>query len=221
MLYRSPESGAKLAQEIGERARDSDGKEESVPLKVLVIDPNAQRAEVVREALLQAGEYWVEVAVRTTDLAGLIRTAQADVLIVDLDLPDRDTIEQLRVSTREMPRPIVMFVDQSDAEMMKAAIAAGVSAYVVDGLAQHRVRPVLETALARFQAFEGLRQELEAAKSSLAERKLVDRAKGILMQMKGISEDEAYAQLRKKAMNEQKKLTDIAQSVVTAIDLLK
>lgn len=192
-----------------------------MPLKVLVIDPNAQRAEVVREALLQAGEYWVEVAVRTTDLAGLIRTAQADVLIVDLDLPDRDTIEQLRVSTREMPRPIVMFVDQSDAEMMKAAIAAGVSAYVVDGLAQHRVRPVLETALARFQAFEGLRQELEAAKSSLAERKLVDRAKGILMQMKGISEDEAYAQLRKKAMNEQKKLTDIAQSVVTAIDLLK
>ncbi len=192
-----------------------------MPLKVLVIDPNAQRAEVVREALLQAGEYWVEVAVRTTDLAGLIRTAQADVLIVDLDLPDRDTIEQLRVSTREMPRPIVMFVDQSDAEMMKAAIAAGVSAYVVDGLAQHRVRPVLETALARFQAFEGLRLELEAAKSSLAERKLVDRAKGILMQMKGISEDEAYAQLRKKAMNEQKKLTDIAQSVVTAIDLLK
>lgn len=192
-----------------------------MPLKVLVIDPNAQRAEVVREALSQAGDYLVEVAARTNDLAGLIRAAGADVLIVDLDLPDRDTIEQLRVSTREMPRPIVMFVDQSDAEMMKAAIGAGVSAYVVDGLSQHRVRPVLETALARFQAFEDLRQELEAAKSSLAERKLVDRAKGILMQMKGISEDEAYAQLRKKAMNEQKKLTDIAQSVITAADLLK
>lgn len=192
-----------------------------VPLKVLVIDPNAQRAEVVREALVHAGDYLVEVAARTHDLAGLIRAAGADVLIVDLDLPDRDTIEQLRVSTREMPRPIVMFVDQSDAEMMKAAIGAGVSAYVVDGLAQHRVRPVLETALARFQAFEGLRQELEVAKTSLAERKLVDRAKGILMQMKGISEEEAYAQLRRKAMNEQKKLPEIAQSVIMAADLLK
>lgn len=192
-----------------------------MPLKVLVIDHNAQRAEVVREALTHAGDYLVEIAPGTSDLACLIRAAAADVLIVDLDLPDRDTIEQLRVSTREMPRPIVMFVDQSDAEMMKAAIGAGVSAYVVDGLALHRVRPVLETALARFQAFEGLRQELEAAKSSLAERKLVDRAKGILMQIKGISEEEAYNQLRKKAMNEQKKLPEIAQSVIMAADLLK
>jgi len=192
-----------------------------VPLKVLVIDYNAQRAEIVREALTHAGDYLVEVACGTGDLIGLIRAAEADVLIVDLDLPDRDTIEQLRVTTREMPRPVVMFVDQSDAEMMKAAIGAGVSAYVVDGLAQHRVRPVLETALARFQAFEGLRQELQAAKSSLAERKLVDRAKGILMQMKGISEEEAYALLRKKAMNEQKKLSEIAQSMVTAAELLK
>jgi two-component system, response regulator / RNA-binding antiterminator len=190
-------------------------------LRILVVDHNAERAAVVRQALVDVGGYLVEVAPKAGDLLTLLRTAQPDVLIVDLDLPDRDTIEQLRVATRERPRPIVMFVDQSDANMMHAAIDAGVSAYVVDGLSSSRVRPVLDVAIARFKAFDALRRELDATRGQLAERKIIDRAKGILMRAKGITEEEAYERMRRAAMNEQKKLAEIAQSIVTAAEMLK
>ncbi|HEV8389512.1 MAG TPA: ANTAR domain-containing protein [Dongiaceae bacterium] len=190
-------------------------------LRILVVDHNAERAAVVRQALVDVGGYLVEVAPKAGDLLALLRTAQPDVLVVDLDLPDRDTIEQLRVATRERPRPIVMFVDQSDTSMMNAAIEAGVSAYVVDGLSAGRVRPVLDVAIARFRAFDALRQERDTARSQLAERKLVDRAKGILMRAKGMTEEEAYERMRRAAMNEQKKLAEIAQSIVTAAEMLK
>lgn len=163
----------------------------------------------------------MEVAPKAGDLLALLRTAQPDVLVVDLDLPDRDTIEQLRVATRERPRPIVMFVDQSDSSMMHAAIDAGVSAYVVDGLSANRVRPVLDVAIARFKAFDALRRERDAARSQLAERKIVDRAKSILMRAKGITEEEAYERMRRTAMNEQRKMSEIAQSIVTAAEMLK
>jgi two-component system, response regulator / RNA-binding antiterminator len=194
---------------------------ETVWLRILVVDHNPERAAVVRQALVDVGGYLVEVAPKAGDLLALLRAAQPDVLIVDLDLPDRDTIEQLRVATRERPRPIVMFVDQSDNSMMHAAIEAGVSAYVVDGLNGARVRPILDVAVARFKAFEALRQELDQTKSQLAERKLIDRAKGILMRAKGISEEEAYDRMRKTAMKEQKKLVEIAQSILTAADMLR
>ncbi|WP_119304129.1 ANTAR domain-containing response regulator [Dongia deserti] len=190
-------------------------------LRILVVDHNSERASVVRQALVDVGGYMVEVAPRAGDLLALLRTAQPDVLIVDLDLPDRDTIEQLRVATRERPRPIVMFVDQSDNSMMHAAIEAGVSAYVVDGLSVNRVRPVLDVAIARFKAFDALRRERDAARSQLAERKIVDRAKGILMRAKGITEEEAYDRMRRTAMNEQRKMSEIAQSIVTAAEMLK
>jgi response regulator NasT len=190
-------------------------------LRILVVDHNAERAAVVRQALVDVGGYLVEVAPKAGDLLTLLRTAQPDVLIVDLDLPDRDTIEQLRVATRERPRPIVMFVDQSDANMMHAAIDAGVSAYVVDGLSSSRVRPVLDVAMARFKAFDALRRELDATRGQLAERKIIDRAKRILMRAKGITEEDAYERMRRAAMNEQKKLAEIAQSIVTAAEMLK
>lgn len=190
-------------------------------LRILVVDHNAERAAIVRKALVDVGGYLVEVAPKAGDLLSLLRTAQPDVLIVDLDLPDRDTIEQLRVATCERPRPIVMFVDQSDSSMMHAAIDAGVSAYVVDGLSTNRVRPVLDVAIARFKAFDALRRELNATRSQLAERKVIDRAKGILMRAKSITEEEAYERMRRTAMNEQKKLAEIAQSIVTAAEILK
>jgi response regulator NasT len=187
-----------------------------------VVDRNSDRAEIVRRALVEAGDdHIVEVATGSGDLLTLIRAAQPDIVIVDLDLPDRDTIEQLRVATNEMPRPIVMFVDGTDDASMRAAISAGVSAYVVDGLTGKRVKPILDVAVARFQAFELLRQELETARLGLAERKTIERAKGILMKLRDLSEEEAYGALRSKAMNDQKKLIEIAQSVVTAADLLK
>jgi len=191
-------------------------------LRVLVIDRDLERAALVRQALAEAdAELQVEVATGSGDLIVLLRAAQPDVVIIDLDLPDRDTIEQLRVATREMPRPIVMFVDQSEESVMRAAISAGVSAYIVDGLQPKRVKPILDVAVARFQAFEGLRRELEVARTSLADRKLIDRAKGIIMTMRGLSEEEAYAMLRNKAMKEQKKLSEIARSIITAAELLQ
>src|SRR5262245_13473439 len=144
-------------------------------LRVLVVDQSRDRADVVRRALLEAGEdHVVEIASGSGDLLTLLRAAQPDVVIVDLDLPDRDTIEQLRVSTKEMPCPIVMFVDQTDAASMQAAIAAGVSAYVVDGLTPKRVKPIIDVAVARFRAYEELRRELDLARLSLAERKTID-----------------------------------------------
>jgi response regulator NasT len=190
-------------------------------LRVLVVDQDRKRAEIVEKALREDPNLDVQVATAPGHLLDLLRQAEPDVLIVDLDLPDRDTIEQLRVASRERPRPIVMFVDQSAAEAMKAAVSAGVSAYVVDGLTASRVKPILDTAVARFQEFESLRRELDIAKTSLAERKLVDRAKGILMRARGLSEEDAYNLLRSKAMNEQKKVAEIAQSVITASELLK
>ena len=120
-----------------------------------------------------------------------------------------------------MPRPIVMFVDRTDDATMRAAISAGVSAYVVDGLTEKRVKPILDIAVARFQAFELLRHELETARLGLAERKTIERAKGILMKLRGLGEEEAYAALRSKAMNDQKKLVEVANAVVTAAELLK
>ena len=190
-------------------------------MRILVVDHNPDRARVVEQALKEAGDCFVEVTPGAGHLMELLRVMQPDVLIVDLDLPDRDTIEQLRVATSEMPRPIVMFVDQSDTETMKAAVSAGVSAYVVDGLQGSRVRSIIEVAVARFQEFDHLRRELELAKTSLVERKLIDRAKGILMQARSISEDESYVLLRRKAMRDQKKVVEIAQSVITAAELLK
>ena len=191
-------------------------------LRVLVVDQNPDRAEIVRRALVAAGDgHMVELATGSGDLLMLLRAAQPDVVIVDLDLPDRDTIEQLRVATREMPRPIVMFVDRTDDATMRAAISAGVSAYVVDGLTEKRVKPILDIAVARFQAFELMRHELETARLGLVERKTIERAKGILMKLRGLGEEEAYAALRSKAMNDQKKLVEVANAVVTAADLLK
>jgi response regulator NasT len=175
-------------------------------LRVLVVDQDPKRAEIVEKALRQDPNLDVQVATSPGFLLDLLRQVEPDVLIVDLDLPDRDMIEQLRVATRERPRPIVMFVDQS---------------YVVDGLKASRVKPILDVAVARFQEFENLRRELDIAKTSLAERKLIDRAKGILMRARSLSEEDAYNLLRSKAMNEQRKVAEIAQSVITASELLK
>jgi response regulator NasT len=190
-------------------------------LRVLVVDQSRERAEIVRQSLMTAGgDHVVEVAEGSGELVALLHAARPDIVIVNLDRPDRGTIEQLRAAARETPRPIVMFVEQSDDDAMQAAIAAGVSAYVVDGLQAKRVKPILDVAIARFRAFERLRQELEEARLSLADRKTIDRAKGILMKARGFCEEEAYAALRSRAMAEQRKLSEIAQSVITAAELL-
>ena len=154
------------------------------------------------------------------EISMLIDEHKPDVIFIDLENPNRDMMEHLFQLTRTVSRPIAMFVDRSDTASIEAAVEAGVSAYVVDGLKKERVKPILDMAVSRFNAFSRLQRELADAKSALEERKVVERAKGILMKMRGLSEEQAFALLRQTAMNEKKKISEIAQSVVTAAGLL-
>lgn len=190
------------------------------PLKIVLIDATPVRAAILEEGLRDAGHVNI---MRISDHANLLERIYAidpDVILIDLENPSRDVLEQMFQVSRAVRRPVGMFVDQTDSASIEAAIDAGVSAYVVNGLQRERVKPILDTTISRFNAFSRLRAELEQAKSQLEERKIVDRAKGILMRSKKIGEDEAYALLRKVAMNEKKKIAEIAQSVVTAAELL-
>lgn len=144
-----------------------------------------------------------------------------DVILIGLESPSRDTLEQLFQMSRVVKRPVAMFVDQSDRASIQAAMDAGVSAYIVDGLRKERVTTILDLCISRFNAYSRLTTELEQAKGALEERKLIDRAKGILMKAKGLTEEEAYALMRKTAMNEHKKIAEIAQAVITASELLR
>jgi response regulator NasT len=189
-------------------------------LTILVIDENAIRASIIEEGLREAGYSRVTVIHEVNGVARTIETLQPDVIFIDLENPNRDMMEHLFQLTRTVGRPIAMFVDRSDTASIEAAVEAGVSAYVVDGLKKERVKPILDMAVSRFNAFSRLQRELADAKSALEERKVIERAKGILMKMRGLSEEEAFALLRQTAMNEKKKISEIAQSVVTAAGLL-
>ena len=144
-----------------------------------------------------------------------------DVIVIDLESPTRDVLEQMFQVSRAVPRPVAMFVDRSDTAMIQAAMDAGVSAYVVDGLRKERVKPILDMCISRFNVFSRMRDELAQAKSQLEERRTIDRAKTLLMRAKGISEDEAYGLLRRTAMNEQKRVAEVAQAVNMAAELLR
>lgn len=189
-------------------------------LTILVIDENMIRASIIEEGLHEAGHLNVKVIHEVQGVARLIETLQPDVIIIDIENPNRDMMEHMFQLTRSVSRPIAMFVDRSDTAAIEAAVDAGVSAYVVDGLKKDRVKPILDMAVSRFNAFSRLQHELAEARNALEERKIIERAKGILMKMRGLSEEEAFALLRQTAMNEKKKLADIAQSVVTAAELL-
>ncbi len=189
-------------------------------LTILVIDENAIRASIIEEGLNEAGHLNVRVIHEMQGVARLIETMDPDVIIIDIENPNRDMMEHMFQLTRMISRPIAMFVDRSDTAAIEAAVDAGVSAYVVDGLKKERIKPILDMAVSRFNAFSRLQRELAEARSALEERKVIERAKGILMKMRGLSEEQAFALLRQTAMNEKKKLADIAQSVVTAAGLL-
>lgn len=189
-------------------------------LSVLVIDENRIRASIIEAGLREAGHRSVSVIHDVTGIAARIAELQPDVIVIDLENPNRDMLENMFQLSRAVKRPIAMFVDRSDSASIEAAVDAGVSAYVVDGLRKERVKPILDMAISRFNAFSRLAHELEQARSELEGRKLIDRAKGILMKSRGLSEADAYALLRKTAMNQNRRIADIAQSLVTAADLL-
>jgi response regulator NasT len=188
-------------------------------LNILVIDDNADRAAILEEGLVEAGYARVMTIHSMTNLSRRVQALAPDVVIIDLANPDRDTLEAMFQISREVRRPIAMFVDQSDGASIAAAIEAGVSAYVVDGLRKERVRPIVEMAVSRFAAFERLRQERDDAVTQLAERKIVEKAKGLLMERRGMSENDAHAALRQAAMRQNRKMVEIARSVITAFEM--
>lgn len=190
-------------------------------LRILIIDEDSTRAEALDEALRTAGYEVVGVVDPKEDVLAKMRDLAPDLIIVDMESPSRDTLEDMRRITAERPRPIVMFVDQSDEEAIAEAMRAGISAYVIDGLNPRRVKPILDVAVARFSEYQKLRSELEQTRMDLADRKVIERAKGLLMQSRGLSEADAYSLLRKLAMDQNQRLVEVARSILTLAQLLK
>ena len=190
-------------------------------LKILVIDENPIRRAIIESGLAEAGFTAVTVLANTTRLIDHIYKLDPDVVLIDLENPSRDVLEQMFQVSRIVRRPIAMFVDKSDKTEIEAAIEAGVSAYIVDGLKKERVKPILETTMTRFRAFTRLQAELDEVKGALKERKVIEKAKGILMKRRGLDEEKAYELLRKTAMSQGRRIADVAQALVSSADRLE
>jgi response regulator NasT len=193
---------------------------ESSP-RIAIVDENPIRAAILEEGLREAGFSAVEHVGEMNNLLARIYQIDPDVILIDLENPSRDVLEQMFQVSRAVRRPIAMFVDQSDAASIQASVDAGVSAYIVDGFRKERIKSIIDLCISRFNAFAKLQDELERTKTALEERKVIDRAKGILMKAKGLSEEEAYVLMRSTAMREKKKIAEIAQSIITASELLR
>lgn len=190
-------------------------------LKIVIVDESPVRAAIIEEGLREAGFSQVIRVAETANLLARIYAIDPDVILIDLENPSRDILEQMFQVSRVVKRPVAMFVDQSDTASIQASVDAGVSAYIVGGLKKERVKNILDTCISRFNAFSKLQDELDRTRTALEERKVIDRAKGILMRAKNLSEDEAYTLLRSTAMKEKKKIAEIAQSVITAAEMFK
>ncbi|MSU90059.1 ANTAR domain-containing protein [Rhodobacteraceae bacterium 2CG4] len=189
-------------------------------LSIIVVEQDRERALMIVDSLMEAGDNDIQVISEVSSLARRISERNPDIVLVDITNPSRDMIEELTLATAPLDRPVAMFVDQSEDSLTKAAIEAGVSAYVVDDLRPERIRPIVTAAIARYNMFRRMRDELAETRRALEERKVIDRAKGLLMKARGISEDEAYGLLRKAAMDQGRKISEVAQSLVLAADLL-
>ena len=189
-------------------------------MRIMVVDEDSERRIILRQSLEQAGHEIVAEARAAMNLPQLVAELQPDVIIIDTHSPDRDTLEHIVVISQDAPRPIVMFSADNDSEKIREAVRAGVNAYVVDGLAPSRVQPIIDVAVARFEELQSLRSELQHAQTELADRKTIERAKGVLMKRRNIDEQEAYRQLRKMAMDENMKLVQVAQEILRAAKIL-
>ena len=189
-------------------------------MRILVVDESEDRADVLRDALEAAGH---EVTASLTSPIALLKTIEKlapDVIVIDTDSPSRDTLEHLVAVSQHGPRPVIMFANDGAPETIRQAVRAGVSAYVVDGLEPARIRSIIDVAVARFEDFQRLRFELAEAHLKLTERKLIERAKGVVMKTRGLDEERAYAFMRKTAMDRKLKLAEVAQRLIDAADLL-
>ncbi|SNT72806.1 ANTAR domain-containing response regulator [Paracoccus seriniphilus] len=189
-------------------------------LKITIVESDPARAALIEESLSRAGQYELNIVSDMARLTEAIVAHNPDIVLIDLDNPSRDALEALTLASAPLERPVALFVDQSDANLTRIAIEAGVSAYVVDGLRSERLKPIIDAAVTRFNMFRQMRVELAATKRALEERKVIDRAKGLLMKAKGIGEADAYALLRRTAMDQGRKVIDIAEALVTTAGLL-
>jgi len=189
-------------------------------LRVLLIDKERGRSALLEQALQDLGYEVVARLHSEHDLYNKVGMLNPDIIIIDIQSPDRDTLESMRTISQDMPRPIVMFADKSDSSLIEASVRAGVSAYVVDGLAAGRLKPIMDVAIARFREFQALRTELDKMRVQLEDRKYIDKAKGLLMKKRGITEEEAYHSLRKLAMDRNKRIGEMARDLIALMDVL-
>ncbi len=201
--------------------RSPPAAQRDLALKIAIVDENPVRAAILQDGLREAGFVQIECIAETRNLLARIYAIDPDVILIDLENPSRDVLEQMFQMSRAVKRPVAMFVDQSDAASIQAAVDAGISAYIVDGLKKERITSILDLCISRFNAFSKLQSELDRAQDALKERKVIDRAKGLLMKAKKLTEEEAYTLLRKTAMNENKKVVEVAESLLTAAELLR
>ena len=186
----------------------------------LLIDKERGRSALLEQALQDLGYEVVARLHSEHDLYDKVGMLNPDIIIIDIQSPDRDTLESMRTISQDMPRPIVMFAEKSDSGLIEASVRAGVSAYVVDGLAAGRLKPIMDVAIARFREFHALRTELDKMRVQLEDRKYIDKAKGLLMKKRGISEEEAYHSLRKLAMDRNKRIGEMARDLIALMDVL-
>jgi two-component system, response regulator / RNA-binding antiterminator len=189
-------------------------------VRIVIVDDSGLRATVLEEGLREAGYEDIHLVPPRGAFVAKIERMAPDVVLMDLGSPSRDSLEEMLAVSRALARPIAMFVDQSDDAMIGAAIDAGVSAYVVDGLRKDRVKPILDLAIRRFNAFARMQTELDEARTALADRKTIDKAKAILMQTRNLTEPDAYSLLRSTAMNQNKRIVEVAEALITAHSLL-
>lgn len=187
---------------------------------MLVVDDSQKDVSLLKEGLKTAGYEVAEVSTTAAALLDRVAALEPDVIIIDSDSPTRDTLEQLSFVNARQPRPIVLFTEERDNDTIQAALRAGVSAYIVAGMQPDRLRPILDVAVARFEQERALREELRSTQERLAERKIIERAKGLVMKQKGVDEESAYRVMRKLAMDRNKRLLEVAQQIIDIADLL-
>jgi response regulator NasT len=193
---------------------------QNTPIRVMLVDDHASRAQLVEEHLKSAGFEVLSVITSATGLLYQIEQHRPDVVLIDLQSPDRDVLESLAIVNHHSPTAMVMFAGEDDPDYIRDAVAAGISTYLTEGLNPSRVRPVIEVAMAQFRAFQDLRDELHSARTALEERTLIEKAKGLLMLQKRIGENEAHQLLTRLAMNNHQKLRDVAQTVIATLSSL-
>lgn len=196
-------------------------RQPDTPIIVLLVDSNPERAKIVEQGLRGAAVVKQAASLHGIELLSVIERLQPDAIIIDCESPDRDTIENLQLVARKNPKPIVMFVENGDGALAKEAVRAGVSAYIVDGLSEKRVLPVVEIAIERFKMFDALWRDLEKSKRDLEARKVIERAKGLLMEKRKLSENDAYAAMRTMAMKQKISIKDVADNILSVASLFE